>query len=58
MSAHSAKRMVVVRENGTKMPADLGGMIYLALNRRNEWRAVANKVVTALRTQLSQDIYA
>jgi predicted nucleotide-binding protein len=52
MSAHTAKRMVVVREKDTKMPADLGGMIYLTLNRRNEWKAVASEIVTALRSQL------
>jgi predicted nucleotide-binding protein len=57
MSAHTAKRMVVVRETGTKMPADVGGMIYLTLNRRNEWKAVANQIVTAFRKQLSDDIY-
>jgi predicted nucleotide-binding protein len=58
MNAHTAKRMVVVVENGTKMPADLGGMIYLPLNRRNEWKAVAREAVTALRKKLSGDIYA
>jgi predicted nucleotide-binding protein len=58
MSAHTAKRMVVIRESGTKMPADLGGMIYLTLNRRNEWKSVAKDVVTAIRKQLSGNIHA
>src|SRR5262249_27686743 len=31
MSAHTARRMVVVREKSAKMPADLGGMIYLTI---------------------------
>ena len=57
MSAHTAKRMIVIRENGTKMPADLGGMIYLTLNRRNEWKSVARDVVTTIRKQLNGDIY-
>jgi hypothetical protein len=57
MSAHTAKRMVVVREKGTKMPADLGGMIYLTLNRRNEWKAMAIQIAVALRKQMSDDIY-
>jgi predicted nucleotide-binding protein len=58
MSAHTSKRMVVIRENGTRMPADLGGMIYLTLNRRNEWKSVAKDVVTAIRRQLSGNIHA
>lgn len=58
MSAHTAKRMVVVREKGTKMPADLGGMIYLTLNRRNEWKAMAKQIEATLRRQLSDDVYA
>jgi predicted nucleotide-binding protein len=57
MSAHTAKRMVVVREKGTKMPVDLGGMIYLTLNRRNEWKAMAREIAVALRKQMSDDIY-
>jgi len=58
MSAHTAKRMVVVREKETKMPADLGGMIYLTLNRRNEWKAMAKQIEATLRKQLSDDVYA
>jgi predicted nucleotide-binding protein len=58
MSAHTAKRVVVIRENGTKVPVDLGGMIYLTLNRRNEWKSVAKDVVTAIRKQLSGNIHA
>ncbi len=58
MSAHTAKRMVVVREKETKMPADIGGMIYLTLNRRNEWKAMAKQIELTLRKQLSDDVYA
>jgi hypothetical protein len=54
MSAHSAKRMVVVREKGTKMPVDLGGMIYLTLERRNQWKNVARKVADSLYKQMNE----
>jgi CheY-like chemotaxis protein len=56
MSAHTARRMVVVREKGTKMPADLGGMIYLSIESRADWRQTANEVLDALRRQLSGEI--
>lgn len=55
MSAHSARRMVVLREMGTKMPADLGGMIYLTIESRADWRQTAKDVLDALRTQLSEE---
>lgn len=55
MSAHTAKRMVVVKEKGTKMPADLGGMIYLTIENRADWRETADEVLNALRKQVSED---
>jgi predicted nucleotide-binding protein len=55
MSAHTARRMVVVREKGTKMPADLGGMIYLTIENRAQWRKTATEVLDALRKQVSDD---
>ena len=55
MSAHSARRMVVVREKGTKMPADLGGMIYLTIENRTDWRETAKEVADSLRTQMTED---
>jgi predicted nucleotide-binding protein len=55
MSAHTARRMVVVREKGTKMPADLGGMIYLTIESRADWRQTATEVLDALRRQVSED---
>jgi predicted nucleotide-binding protein len=56
MSAHTARRMVVVREKGTKMPADLGGMIYLTIENRADWRQTATEVLDALRRQVSEDV--
>jgi predicted nucleotide-binding protein len=56
MSAHTAKRLVVVREKGTKMPADLGGMIYLTIERRADWSKTATDVLDALRRQMSGEI--
>jgi len=53
MSAHSARRMVVVRESGTKMPADLGGMIYLTIKHRDDWRRTAKEVARSLRRQMN-----
>jgi hypothetical protein len=47
---------VVVREKGTKMPADLGGMIYLTIERRADWRKTATDVLDALRRQMSGEI--
>jgi len=54
MNARGAKRVVVVREKGTKMPADLGGLIYLRLERRNAWRQTAQQVAHELRLQMSE----
>ena len=48
--------MVVVREKGTKMPADLGGMIYLTIENRADWRQTAGEVLDALRRQVSEDL--
>jgi predicted nucleotide-binding protein len=55
ISAHSAKRVVVVRENGTKMPADLGGIIYLTIKNRNSWLGTAQSVANALHKQMRED---
>lgn len=56
MSAHTSRRMVVVREKGTKMPADLGGIIYLTIESRADWELTATEVADALRRQVSEDI--
>jgi predicted nucleotide-binding protein len=56
MSAHTARRMVVVKEKAAKMPADLGGMIYLTIENRADWRETAGEVLKALRKQVSEDV--
>ncbi|HZF12539.1 MAG TPA: TIR domain-containing protein [Thermoanaerobaculia bacterium] len=56
MSAHSARRLVVVREKGTKMPADLGGMIYLTIEDREHWEETAREVADSLRAQMAEDV--
>lgn len=53
MSAHGAKRTVIVRERGTKMPADFGGIIYLTIERRNQWKKAAREIAEAVRKQMS-----
>lgn len=55
MSAASATRTLVVREAGTKMPADLGGIIYLTIVDRDAWKASAQQIADALRVQMSED---
>lgn len=55
MSAHTARHMVVVREKGTRMPADLGGMIYLTIESRSAWRETAGEIAKALHEQISHE---
>jgi hypothetical protein len=49
ISAHGSERVVVVQEQGVKMPADLGGLIYLNMESREQWEPVAKKVAESLR---------
>ena len=56
MNAHTARRMVVVREIGTKMPADLGGIIYLTIDNRKKWQETAEEVGDSLMAQMREDI--
>lgn len=55
MSAHGARRTVIVRERGTKMPADFGGIIYLTIERRNQWKKAAREIADAVRKQMSDN---
>lgn len=50
MRARGPSRVVIVREKGTKMPADLGGIIYLMLDDRNLWQETAEKVAQSIRS--------
>ena len=58
MNAHTSRRMVVVREAGTKMPADLGGIIYLTIDSREDWRQTAQEIAESLRSQMREDAWA
>jgi hypothetical protein len=42
VSAKSKRHVLIIRESGTKMPADLGGDIYAALDNRTDLSAVEN----------------
>jgi predicted nucleotide-binding protein len=55
MSAAGGNRTLVVREVGTKMPADLGGIIYLTINDRDDWKIIAQQIADAVRMQMSED---
>jgi hypothetical protein len=55
MSAAGASRTLIVREAGTKMPADLGGIIYLSIESRDAWQQTARQVAHALRLQMLED---
>jgi predicted nucleotide-binding protein len=52
IGVHGPGRVVVVQETGTKMPGDLGGLIYLTMEDRAQWRAVADKVAKSLRQSM------
>jgi CAP12/Pycsar effector protein, TIR domain len=49
ISAHGSERVIVVQEKGVKMPSDLGGLIYLSMENREQWEPVAEKVAESLR---------
>ena len=51
--ARGKERVAIVREAGTKMPADLGGVIYLTLEKRSEWKPVAEKLGHFLKDNLT-----
>ena len=46
------KRVLVIREDGTKMPADLGGSIYLPLKDRNDIAPIHSKIEKFLEDRL------
>jgi|SRR5215467_15427413 len=46
--ARGKERVAIVREEGAKMPADLGGIIYLSLKKRNQLKPVKDGLVTFL----------
>ena len=45
MEAKGRERVLVVREDGAKMPADIGGGIYLALKDRDDITPIHTKLL-------------
>jgi hypothetical protein len=45
MEAKGRERVLVIREEGTKMPADIGGEIYLLLKNRNDISPIHSKLL-------------
>jgi hypothetical protein len=45
MEAKGRERVLVVREEGAKMPADIGGGIYLSLKDRNDITPIQMKLL-------------
>ncbi|HSF56856.1 MAG TPA: TIR domain-containing protein [Candidatus Binatia bacterium] len=45
MEAKGRERVLVVREQGAKMPADIGGGIYLGLRDRNDITPIQTKLL-------------
>ncbi|MVT10001.1 TIR domain-containing protein [Chitinophaga tropicalis] len=52
MKAKGKERVLIIREEGTKMPADIGGNIYLPLKNRNDISTIAADVQYFLENRL------
>jgi hypothetical protein len=52
MHAKGKERVLVIREEGTKMPADLGGNIYVSLRNRNDISGVETQLRRFLERRL------
>lgn len=53
--AKSLSRVLIVREKDTNMPADLGGVIYLGVESRDEWAETANQVADSIKQMIEAD---
>ncbi len=51
-AAKGRKRILIIREEGAKMPADLGGNIYLPLADRNDIRPIESAIRTFVERRL------
>jgi predicted nucleotide-binding protein len=45
MEAKGRERVLVVREEGAKMPADIGGGIYLPLRDRDDIKSIETRLL-------------
>lgn len=52
MRAKGKERVLIIREEGTKMPADLGGNIYLPLKNRNDISSITADIQYFLENRL------
>lgn len=52
MKAKGKERILIIREEGTKMPADIGGNIYLPLNNRNDISSITADIQYFLENRL------
>jgi len=52
MKAKGKERVLIIREEGTKMPADIGGNIYLPLKNRNDISSITADVQYFLENRL------
>lgn len=52
MKAKGKERVLIITEEGTKMPADLGGNIYLPLKNRNDISTITADVQYFLENRL------
>src|SRR5215217_3541106 len=49
MNAKNEKHVLIIREDGAKMPADLGGEIYLPLRDRYDISPIENRLMKFIR---------
>jgi hypothetical protein len=52
LRAKGKKRVALIREEGAKVPADLGGIVYIPLNERNNISPIETKIRDFLKDQL------
>lgn len=52
MSSKGADRCLIVREGNAKMPADVGGAIYLHLNKGGDVAAIEGRLISFLEKNL------
>jgi predicted nucleotide-binding protein len=45
MQAKGRDRVLVIREQGAKMPADIGGGIYISLKNRNDITSIQTRLM-------------
>ncbi|MEO5775307.1 MAG: TIR domain-containing protein [Flavobacterium sp.] len=52
MKAKGKERILIIQEEGTKMPADIGGNIYLPLKKRNDISTITADIQYFLENRL------